>query len=268
VLLLGRLLALSGVVLVALLGFSPSNASAAATYQIGASFDLLALDIPLTEFVGGYTSPPDENGVAQWWGVTEATGPYQISILDPVLGLVSGGQINSWTADLKEDPFVTNNINVTNTSAFTAVYIASVLMPIPAFNYNEIIFSSVGVTATDSNGNNVMLVDLDGGNPFYRGRVNGVTLLSLTPGAVPITTADCSPTPSVAGCTATSATGVASQAAGPGTANNIEIILRFVLSPGDSVGITSRFEIVPEPTTGLLLGLGLLGLAVARRRSH
>ena len=113
-----------------------------------------------------------------------------------------------------------------------------------------------------------MLVDLDTGNPFYRGRVNGVTLLSLTPGSIPITTADCSPTPGVAGCTATDATGVASQAAGPGTANDIEIILRFVLSPGDSVGITSRFEIVPEPTTGLLLSLGLLGLVLARRQSR
>ncbi|MGH9203114.1 MAG: hypothetical protein ACRD2A_17955, partial [Vicinamibacterales bacterium] len=213
-----RLAALSSLALVALV---PASISATASYQIGASRDLGQLDIPMVDVTDGYTGPPDENGVARWWlGATEAN-PYSITIDGQELG-----RITNWTASLKEDPFVTNNINITNTTAFNIVYIASVIMPIPAFAYDEIVFSSVGVTATDSNGDNIMLVDEDGGLAFYRGRVNGVTLLSLTPPAIPITTADCSPTPGVAGCTATSAVGVASQATPAGVANNIEIILR------------------------------------------
>jgi hypothetical protein len=72
--------------------------------------------------------------------------------------------------------------------------------------------------------------------------------------------------PSFNGCTATSSNGIASQAAGPGVANQIGITLTFTLSPGDSAGITSRFEIVPEPSTVLLGGMGLLGLWITGRR--
>lgn len=206
----------------------------------------------------GTLTPPDAAGVAYW-------------SLDAPTAIQQNGQevarIDAWEVALKEDPFVQNNINVTNTSSFTQVYIVSVLMPIPAYSYDEVIFSSVGVTATDSDGDNTLLVDTAGAS-FYRGRVDTITKLTLDPPAVPITTADCSPFPNTAGCTATSSAGVASLDVAPDVAEELQIILRFALSPGDAVGITSRFEITqaPEPTTGLLLGLGMALLAASRRR--
>jgi len=247
----------------ALVGLLPSVARAAASYQIGASLDLDALDIPLVEVTGGYTVKGSD-GVDHWWMPISETNPYSINILG-----VDLGEITHWDAALKEDPFVTNNVNITNNTGFTVVYVASVLMPIPAFAYDSVINSSVGLTATDDDADNNLLVDEDGGISFYLGRVNATTLLNLTPPAIPVTTGDCTiPAPNSPGCTATSSTGISYLGVTPGVANNIEIVLRFALSPGDSIGITSRFEIVPEPSTGLLLGLGVLALALKRRQSR
>ena len=225
--------------------------------------DGLTSELALEDLSGlGTLTAPNAEGVAFW-------------SLDQPTSIVEGGQavarIDSWNIALKEDPFVQNNVNVTNTSAYTQVYIVSVAMPIPAYGYDKVIYSSVGVTATDGDGNNALLIDVAGAS-FYNGRVDNISKLTLDPPNLPITTADCTPFPNTPGCTATSSIGVASQAVTSGVAHELQIILRFALSPGDAVGITSRFEIasstapVPEPTTASLLGLGLALLASSRRR--
>jgi len=210
----------------------------------------------------GTMTPEDAEGVAYW----SLNQPF--SILDNGQAVA---QIDSWSVALKEDPFVQNNVNVTNTSAYTQVFIVSVIMPIPAFNYDKVIYSSVGVSATDNDANNALLVNVAGAN-FYQGRVDTVTKLTLDPPGLPIDTADCSPFPSTPGCTATASAGVATLAVTPGVAHEIQVILRFALSSGDSAGVTSRFEIAasaapaPEPGTASLLAVGLALLAVTRRR--
>jgi hypothetical protein len=207
-------------------------------------------------------SEPDANGVQTWTfdSFLPGTGPTSYTV-------------DSWTVELKEDPFVTNNLVVTNTSGVTGTFVATVLLPITPFAYDTVINSSVGVTVTDSNGNGTLLYDVSGATPIYDGFVSPAgTLLAMNPvapGTLPITTADCLPF-SFPGCTATSSNGVASLAVAPGVASAIGITLTFQLSAGDSAGMTSRFEItnVPEPTTAALLGVALLGLVAARRRTH
>jgi hypothetical protein len=204
------------------------------------------------------TSVLNEGGDVTTWTLTDAV-------------TIDGVRIDGWSAQLKDDPFVTNNITVTNTSLTTQSFIATVLLPIPLFAFNEVINSSVGVTATDSDGNGTLLFGNTGATPIFQGTAtfnSVITILSLnpnTPATLPLTTASCPV--QFPGCTATSSAAIASLLVS-GTADQIGITLSFDLSAGDSAGLTSRFEVVPEPGTGTLLALGLTGIAIRRQRAR
>jgi hypothetical protein len=176
---------------------------------------------------------------------------------------VDGGTftIDTWSAVYDTDPFVTNNIALTNNSLVAQTFIISVAIPIPAFAYDQAIANSVGITATDSNGNGLLSVT---SAALAEGQVNGTTVLSMLD-PLSLTQANCSFVGP--GCTAIAVENVPSQLLPAGSATLLGLKLTFTLSPGDSVGITSRFEIVPEPGTALLVGLGALGLGLVRRRS-
>lgn len=233
------------------------------TLLAGAASALPTITIDVLDIVGG---PEDVTGDGTFSPLVPAPGQTYFWSLDQSQAIAEGGgTLNSWTVSADEDAaYVTNNINLTNTDVVTHTYLATVVLPIPAFAYNSVVSSSVGVTITDSNANNSMLVGEEGGFTMYRGQINGATALSLALG--PVTTANCSPFPNQPGCTATASNGITSTPAGPGSATSIAILLRFQLSPGDSVGFTDRFEVVPEPLTGTLLSLGLIGLGFVGRR--
>ena len=182
----------------------------------------------------------------------------------------TGGTVDSWMVELKEDPFVTNNLVVQNNTGVTQSYIASVVLPIPAFPYDRVINSSFGVTATDGGAgaaDGIINVGIGSRPTIYTGMVNGSSVLALDPvTGMPITQANCPGGASV-GCTALAGNNVALLFIPAGVATSIGLELNFTLSAGDSAGLTSRFEIIPEPTTALLVGLGLIGLGAARRRS-
>jgi hypothetical protein len=71
-------------------------------------------------------------------------------------------------------------------------------------------------------------------------------------------------------CTTTASEnfGIPVRIPGPGASLSMGITVQFELSPGDSAAVTSVFNIipVPEPSTALTVGFGLLGLAIAARR--
>ena len=175
---------------------------------------------------------------------------------------LEGVRIESWEIELKEDPYVISNMYVTNTTTTDQVFIVGTLLAIPAFAYNEVVYSSLGVTATDSNADGNLYFNHIGSGAnqeVYDGQVNGLTELAMDPDSpwtLPLTVADCGGP----GCSAVSSRYVASKPVTGGVATSIGLDYRFILSPGDSAAVTGRFEIIPEPGTGLLLALGLVGL--------
>jgi len=189
--------------------------------------------------------------------VTNADGSKTWTLTNPFNG--SGYTVNNWVSTTATDPFVTNNVGITNNQGTPQTFIATVTLPIPAFSFSQIVASSVGVTATDSDGSGSVTVQSVTPNGIYTGTINGVGALTLLPD---VTTVSCS----TAGCSTTTSANFPSGPAGPGVATTIGITLEFTLSPFDSAGLTSRFEIEPEPTTGLLLASGFVGLAVIGRK--
>lgn len=182
--------------------------------------------------------------------------------------LIEGIRIESWKIFLDEDPYVVNNIHVTNTTTSDQTFTVGALLGIPAFTYDRAIYSSLGVTATDSNGDGNLHFGAVTLGPttwtIYDGQVNGASALTMdpnNPSSLPLTTADCGGP----GCSAVSANYVSLQALSPSIAYSIGLDYRFVLSGGDSAAVTGRFEIIPEPSTALLLALGLIGLGIRRR---
>ena len=198
-------------------------------------------------------------------GWTPATNGGTYTLKAPVsVGLDSNNQpvfsIDSWTSQVDVDPFVTNNLNVTNTSGLTQTFVITVTLPIVPQTPATAMSGSVGITLTNTTGSATLA---DAGTAVYTALIDGGSVQTLKNPAYTLTCIApfCSVTDSAS-------FGIPTPIVGPAALSTIAIRLQFTLSPGDSAGLTSVFNItaVPEPVTALMMGLGLLGLGLAGRR--
>jgi hypothetical protein len=157
------------------------------------------------------------------------------------------------------DPFVLNNILITNTTNSTQIYTVGIALPtsFPAPNFISGTVRTDVIDGGDAPGGTVATVP---NFPIYTAQIdfNNVATLQNHPFSV---------TAPAAGTASSSASFGPTLSAVP-VNSNIGIQLRFSLTAGDTASILSRFDVVaiPEPTALYLGSLAILAIGVYRQR--
>jgi len=150
------------------------------------------------------------------------------------------------------DPFVLNNILVTNTTAAPQIFSITVGLP-TVFGAPNVISGNVRTNVIDGGLDGAAISSVVG-NPVYLSQIDFNPVVPLQTDPFVVT--------APAGGSNTASASFGPVASGIPVTSNIGVQLRFMLSPGDTAAILSRFDVnpIPEPGTFALCG-GALVLA-------
>jgi hypothetical protein len=187
---------------------------------------------------------------------------YGWSLSEPV-AIMSGGRIlatvTSLGVDIDVDPQVELKFAVTAGTSAQRFTISSAVVPFSAIA-SPLAYATAAVTVTDNDANGATLNGVYDGDKAYRASYNAAPLVDWAYLVDPITVA---PDFSGIGMQRQPATG---RLAIPATLTSIQSEFDFWLSANDQASGTSRFDVVPEPATLVLLALGGMGILIGRRR--
>ncbi len=155
------------------------------------------------------------------------------------------------------DPFVLNNILVTNNTDTTQIFSAFVGLP-TTFSAPNFISGNVSISVTDGGRGDGATVATTGGQAFYSAQIDGVTVATLLNDPLSISnSAAASFGPLLNGVPVTSYIGIQ---------------LRFSLTPGDSASFLSRFDVVESvpdvSSSAALVAIALPFVAAMTARSR
>ena len=169
--------------------------------------------------------------------------------------------IDSWSMNFDSDPVISGITAVTNNGPVTQQFTLLFVLPIAPIPGGTLVGGSVQGGVTDNTGDGATLSTVLGSS-FYTALIDGAPVDTLYDHLTTVTAGSF-----LSANLASLAFGVPIPSQpGPAALATIGIRLDFTLTPGDSASFTSNFVVVvPEPSTALLMGLGL-GLMALRRR--
>ncbi|HEX2473909.1 MAG TPA: PEP-CTERM sorting domain-containing protein [Lacipirellulaceae bacterium] len=193
---------------------------------------------------------------------TDADGGYELATPEDFNVLENRAHVRIEELQFNPDPFVLNNILVTNTTTSTQIFSAFVGLPttFPAPNF---ISGNVRTSVIDG-GTDGATVATVAPTALYQAQIDGTTVATLQNHPFSVTAP-------VAGSNTLAASFGPTVNAVPVT-SNIGIQLRFSLTAGDTAAILSRFDVttIPEPASAALIGIGLAVIVsgASRRRIY
>ena len=189
-----------------------------------------------------YTPPVDAYRPA-----TDADGGYELASPQDFDILENRAHVRIEELQFDPDPFVLNNILVTNTTNSTQIFSAFVGLP-TSFGAPNSISGNVRTSVIDG-GLDGATVATVGGQALYQAQIDFATVATLQNDPFSVSA------PGGGSNTASESFGPTSNAVPVNS--NIGIQLRFTLTAGDTAAILSRFDVVPEPASLALVGIGL-----------
>jgi MYXO-CTERM domain-containing protein len=175
-------------------------------------------------------------------------------------------QMPSFSIDADTDPMISSQIAFQNNPLVTNLYTITVSLPVAPIAGATVMGGSVGGSVTDANGNGLGGITYGtgaAGSALFFGQIDFVNVLGLlpAPGGVNV--------PFAGGTSNIPATNLGLPGPtlpGPAVASSIGIQLQFLLTPGDSVAISSFFQVEAVPAPAGLALLGLAGFGARSRR--
>jgi len=233
--------------------------SAAAAVVVGANTAFAAPVVTLSiDSIGIY-----DNYTIQAETLPNGDGTYGLS----GIGYGNNFQCN-WDLTVNPDPSITGTFHLTNLNAATTTFVVLASLPIGSFGAPTATGGYLGdVTYNDANNDGNLSWDpVNASTAIYMSLINGANYQGINVPSGPafgtgVTVTSSRVSFGLPGLTQ----------AGPAASGTIGIRLSFQLTGNDHVDIPVFFQLeggaVPEPATVLLLGVGLAGLALIRKRA-
>lgn len=197
---------------------------------------------------------------ADYKPATNADGGWELSSTKGGPGAL-GGRANIYVDLLQfdPDPFVLNNVLVTNTTTTTQLYTATVGLPTGFFAAPNQIRGTVRTSVIDG-GSDGATIATSNPTALYQAQIDGGTVQTLQNHAFSVV--------APAGDQNTSSASFGFQPSAIPVNTSIGIQLNFTLTPGDTAAILSRFDVIaiPEPTALMLSGCAVAMLLSTRGR--